>query len=141
MKKEIKILTVIKLVFSCHDVRSAKLPNRKPATIKGYRSYLRNWIEPFFQEYSVMLHKIQLDTIIKLINYINLSGKGKLNVMMAFHACLDFAWRSKIIPEMPPFPKKKEYGIVEPTIKWLPEDRQLAIIDAIPKIHRPIFYG
>lgn len=114
-------------------------PNRKPATIKGYRSYLRNWIEPFFQKHPVMLHEIQLDILIKLMNYINLSGKGKLNVMMAFHACLDYAWRSKFVPEMPPFPKKKEYGIVEPTIRWLPEDRQLAIIDEIPKIHRAIF--
>jgi integrase len=114
-------------------------PNRKPATIKGYRSYLRNWIEPFFQINPVMLHEIQLDTLIKLMNYIKLSGKGKSNVMMAFHACLDYAWRSKRIPEIPPFPKKKEYGIVEPTIRWLIEDRQMAIIDAIPEIHRPIF--
>jgi len=86
-----------------------------------------------------MLHEIQLDTIIKLMNYIKLSCKGKSNVMMAFHSCLDYAWRSKRIPEIPPFPKKKEYGIVEPTIRWLPEDRQLAIINEIPEIHRPIF--
>ena len=114
-------------------------PKKKPATIKGYRSYFCNWIEPFFRNHPVMLHEIQLDILNKLMNYINLSGKGKLNVMMAFHTCLDYAWRSKRIPEIPPFPKKKEYGIVEPTIRWLPEDRQMSIINEIPKIHRPIF--
>jgi integrase len=40
---------------------------------------------------------------------------------------------------MPPFPKKEDYGIVEPTIKWLTEDRQMAIINAVPEVHRPIF--
>lgn len=111
-------------------------PKKKPATVKGYRSYLKNWIEPFFRKNPIMLHEIQLDILNKLLNSIKLSGKGKLNVMMALHSMMDYAWRSKCIPEMPPFPRKEDYSIVEPTIKWVPEDRQLAIIDAIPKIHR-----
>lgn len=114
-------------------------PKKKPATTKGYRSYLRNWIEPFFIKNPVMLHEIQLDTLNKLLNYIKLSGKGKLNVMMAFHAMMDYAWRSKRIPEIPPFPKREDYGLVEHNIKWLPEDRQMSIVDAIPEVHRPIF--
>ena len=59
--------------------------------------------------------------------------------MNCFHAFMDYAWRSKRIPEMPPFPKKSDFGLVEPTIRWLPEERQMKIIDAIPEIHRPIF--
>ena len=114
-------------------------PKRKPATIKGYWSYYRNWIEPFFSNSQIRLHEIQLDNLTALLNSIKLSGKGKLNVMMAFHSMMDYAWRSKRIPEMPPFPKREDYNIVEPTIKWISEDRQMAIINAIPEEHRPIF--
>lgn len=114
-------------------------PKRKPATIKGYWSYYRNWIKPFFNQNPVRMHEIQLDTLNKLLNSIKLSGKGKLNVMMAFHSMMDYAWRAKRIPEMPPFPKREDYNIVEPTIKWIPEERQMAIINAIPEEHKPIF--
>lgn len=114
-------------------------PKRKPATVKGYWSYFRNWIKPFFQKHPVRLHEIQLDTLTKLLNYIDLSGKGKQNVLMAMHSMMDYAWRSRRIPEMPPFPRREDYNIVEPVIKWLPETRQMAIINAIPEDHRQIF--
>jgi len=114
-------------------------PKRKPATIKGYWSYYRNWIKPFFDTYPVRLHEIQLDTLTKFLNYIDLTGKGKSNVMMALHSMMDYAWRSKRIPEMPPFPRREDFNIVEPVIKWLPEERQMAIINAIPEEHRQIF--
>ena len=81
-----------------------------------------------------------LDTLDELLDSITLSGKGKHNVMMCFHAFMDFAWRSRRIFEIPPFPKKEDYGLVEPTIKWLPSERQIAIIEAIPEEHQPIFW-
>ena len=37
--------------------------NRKPATLKSYRGYFKNWIKPFFEENTVQLHEIQLDTL------------------------------------------------------------------------------
>lgn len=114
-------------------------PQKKPATVKGYWSYYRNWIEPFFKSHPVMLHEVKLDTLNTLLNSIKLTGKGKQNVMMALHSMMDYAWRSERIPAVPPFPKRSVYGIVQPTIKWLPEDRQMAIVDAIPEQHRPIF--
>ena len=51
--------------------------HKKPATIKGYESYFRNWIKPFFKKYPVMLNEIQLDTLNKLLDSIELTGKGK----------------------------------------------------------------
>lgn len=113
---------------------------KKPATIKGYRSYFRNWIKPFFEKHPVQLHEIQLDTLDKLLDSIKLEGKGKHNVMMCFHAFMDYAWRARRIFEIPPFPKRSDYGIVEPTIKWLPSERQIAILEAIPEHHQPIFW-
>ena len=81
-------------------------PTRKPATIKGYRSYMENWIRPFFETRPMMLHEVQLDTLHQLLGTIHLTGKGRLNVMMALHAMMDYAWRSRRIPEVPPFPKR-----------------------------------
>lgn len=37
---------------------------RKPATVKAYRSYLRNWIEPFFTKHAIRLHEIEYDTLL-----------------------------------------------------------------------------
>jgi len=113
---------------------------KTPATYKGYKSYFKNWIRPFFESHPVQLHEIQLDTLDKLLESLRLSGKGKHNVMMCFHAFLDYAWRAKRIPEIPPFPKRSDYKIVAPSIKWLPSDRQVKVIEAIPEIHQPIFW-
>ena len=41
---------------------------------------------------------------------------------------------------MPPFPEKKKYQIVSTPIKWLTEERQIAVIKAIPEAHQPIFW-
>jgi len=106
---------------------------KKPATYKGYKSYLDNWIEPFFEENPVMLHEIQLDTLDQFLDFINLTGKGKLNVMMCFHTFLDYCWRSKRIPEMPPFPKLEDYGIVKPILDYLTPKEQQAVYDHIPE--------
>lgn len=113
---------------------------KKPATHKGYVSYFKNWIKPFFEANPVQLHEIQLDTLDKMLEFITLSPKGKHNIMMCFHHFMVYAWRSKRIPEVPPFPEKSDYGLVEPLIKWLPEERQIAVINAIPDQHQPIFW-
>jgi integrase len=41
---------------------------------------------------------------------------------------------------MPLFPEEKKYNIVDPIIKWLPEERQLKVIRAIPEEHQHIFW-
>jgi len=52
---------------------------------------------------------------------------------------MDYAWRSNRIPSVPPFPKRDDYNIIEHRIKKLSSTRQMAIINAIPEEHRPIF--
>jgi hypothetical protein len=43
-------------------------------------------------------------------------------------------------PCLPPFPEKGDYNIVDPAIIWIPEDRQIKVIEVIPAIHQPIFW-
>ena len=114
-------------------------PRLSPATYKDYRNSIKNHLTPFFKANPVQLHEIQYDVLMKLLNSINRKGKGKANVMYCLHRCFDFAYRSRRIPEIPPFPEKADYNIQVPTIKWIPENRQLSIINEIPGIHKPIF--
>lgn len=112
----------------------------KPATQHEYKNSIERHLVPFFQEHPIQLHEIRYDTLLKLTRSIQRAGKGKMNVMYCLHRCLDFAWRSGRIVAVPPFPERKQYGIKDPEIKWLPEERQIAIINAIPQEHQPIFW-
>ena len=111
-----------------------------PATHKDYRNSIENHLAPFFRTKNIQLHEIQYDTLMELLSKINRSGKGKLNVIYCLRACLDYAKKSNRIMTMPSFPKKGAYGIIEPVIKWLPSDRQEAMIKSIPIEHQPIFW-
>jgi len=119
-------------------IESAK-PSLAPATYKDYSNSIRNHLIPFFMARPVKLQEINYGILLQLLNSIPRAGKGKLNVMYCLHACLKYAWRCGDIPAIPPFPEKKAYQIQEKSIKWLPEERQMAIINAIPEEHRPIF--
>jgi integrase len=115
-------------------------PTLAPATYKDYRGSIENYLIPFFEKEPIQLHEVRYDTLVRILNSIKRGGKGKLNVMYCLHACLDFAWRSGRIPVVPPFPKRKAYNITDTPIVWLPEDRQRAVIEAIPTEHQPIFW-
>jgi integrase len=115
-------------------------PTLKPATIKDYSNSIKKHLIPFFKKHPIQLSEIQHDTLIQILNSIKRKGKGKQNVMYCLHACMDYAWRSGRIVQVPPFPKKKQYKIQEPIIQWVPSDRQEKILNAIPKEHQPIFW-
>lgn len=111
-----------------------------PATIKDYKNSIKNHLIPFFKENPYQLHEIKYDVLVKLLNSIQREGKGKHNVLSCLRTCLSFAHKSNRISAMPAFPERKKYNIVEPAIKWISEERQIKIINAIPKIHQPIFW-
>jgi integrase len=115
-------------------------PTLAPATRKDYHNSIFNHLIPFFDKHPIELHEIQYDTLLALLNSIDRGGKGKLNVMSCLHVCLETAWRSHRIDVVPPFPRKKAYNIQETAIVWLPEERQKAVIEAIPMEHQPIFW-
>ncbi len=88
----------------------------------------------------MQLHEIQFDVLTELQSSLDLEGKGKYNVMYVLHRCLRYSKKSGRIPAMPEFPEKCTYQIVEPIIKWLPSDRQAAVLKAIPLEDQPIFW-
>lgn len=114
-------------------------PSISRGTLQAYRSSIKIHLEPFFRQHQIKLAEIQYDVLVMLLNSINRTGAGKMQTMKCLQSCLKHAWKSRRIPNMPPFPDRRMYQIVEPEIKWIPEDRQLAIIAEIPKHHQPIF--
>ncbi len=111
-----------------------------PATYKDYDNSIRNHLIPFFEKHRYHLHEIQYDVLRNLLNSIDRTGKGRLNVMYCLHSCLTYAWKSKRIQNLPAFPEKRLYRIQEKVINWLPEEIQIKILQAIPVEHQPIFY-
>jgi integrase len=111
-----------------------------PATYKDYLNSINNHLVPWFKRNPYDLHEIRYDTLCSLLAGIKREGKGKLNVMYCLRACLDYAWKAERIMAVPPFPERRLYGISKKKIKWITEDRQVKIIQAIPKEHQPIFW-
>ena len=121
-------------ISNCEDELS-------PATYKGYKSYVKNYIRPYFLKHNhLFLQDIQLDVLKHFKNSLNLAPKSKLNIMSCLHVIMDEAKRSRRISSMPSFPKKKDYQLIQQPIKWLPEERQMHVLEQIPEQHQPIFY-
>jgi integrase len=119
---------------------SAQRDTLSPATYKDYENSIKNHLCPWFEKHPFQLHEIRYDNLCELLRDIKREGKGKLNTMYCLHKCLDHAFKSDRIPIIPPFPERERYRIEEKEIKWLPEDRQIKIIKAIPEEHQPIFW-
>ena len=115
-------------------------PTLSPATYKDYYNSIENHLVPWFSQQRFQLHEIQYDILCMLLNDIKRESKGKMNVMYCLRAALGYAWKSGKILNLPPFPEKRLYGIVKKKPKWIPEARQVKIIEAIPKEHQPIFW-
>ncbi len=128
------------VVSYLHDWLKDRKDTLTPAGYEKYRAAVRKYLAPFFERHPVMLHEIQYDTLIKLMNWIKGSGKHKWNVVSTLHTCMAYAWKSRRILNLPPFPEKRLYGIKENAPVWLPSDRQRAVIEAIPKEHQPFFW-
>ncbi|MBP7508873.1 MAG: tyrosine-type recombinase/integrase [Prolixibacteraceae bacterium] len=111
-----------------------------PATHKDYENSIKNHLIPWFTKNPYQIHELQYDVLCRLLNDINRTGKGKKNVIYCLRRCLVHAFKSNRIPVMPLFPEEKKYNIVDPIIKWLPEERQIKVIKAIPEQHQPIFW-
>jgi len=111
-----------------------------PATAKDYENSIENHLIPWFRVNPVMLHEVQYDVLCRLLAEIKREGKGKQNVMGCLHAALIYAHKAGKILTVPPFPEKRLYQIEPTVIEAIPEARQIAIIQAIPEEHQPIFW-
>ena len=115
-------------------------PTLSPASVKAYRNFVYNYFVPYFEKNPCKLNDIQLDTLYEFLNTIDKAGSTKAAAFNCLHACLVYAWRSKRLQAVPPFPRRRDLGIIKKEIQWLKEIDQLTVLEAIPAIHQPIFY-
>lgn len=111
-----------------------------PATREDYLNSINNHLVPWFKMNPIMLHEIQYDTLCRLLKDIKRVGKGKLNVMYCLHNALTYAQKAEKIITVPPFPERRKYEIDPKPIEAISEERQIAVIKAIPIEHQPIFW-
>ena len=112
-------------------------PGLSPGTIKDYRNSIKNHLGPFFRGKNIELHEISKSILMQLKSNIKREDKGKKNVMGCLHACLAFACEDEKISRIPPFPKIET---VNRPRKYILEDEQDKIINAIPLEYQPIFW-
>jgi integrase len=121
------------------DWLDAREPTLTPGGYAKYKRDVNNYLIPFFTKYPVMLHEIRYDTLIKLVNFIDGSGKQKKNVVDTLRCCLRFAHKSERISGLPPFPEKKLYNIHNKPPVWLPRERFDKVMKHIPDEHKPFY--
>jgi integrase len=109
----------------------------QPATMKDYRYSIRNFIGPFFKDLDIRdirhHHLIEFKTSLSK----QVSDKTAFNIMSCLKTMLRYAWRNGDIQIVPPFPRL-EY--TKPPIRWLDEEAQVRVIEAIPEADRYIFW-
>lgn len=106
-----------------------------PNTLKDYRSSVKNYIIPFFENKDI--RRIRYNDLVKFHKWIKRTDKGKYNVMSCLRTMLRYAWRNEDINKVPPFPKLS-YEL--PEIEYLSFEQQNKVIEQIPERDRPIFY-
>lgn len=131
-----KLTDVIPYLEQWLESRSKTLT---PGGFIKYRTAVKNYLIPFFEENPIQLHEIQYDTLVQLLGWIKGSGKHKKNVVDTLRCCMRFAWKAKRIIAIPPFPEKKLYDIQKQPPEWLPFERHKKVMDALPPEHKPIF--
>jgi len=109
----------------------------QPGTIKEYRGAIRNHIGPFFEALDIrdIRHHHLMEFKTHLLE--NLSDKSVFNIMGCLKTVLRYAWRNGDIPIVPPFPR---LDYTKPAIRWLDEETQIRVIEAIPEADRYIFW-
>lgn len=112
-----------------------KASTASEATKKYYRKAINKSIEyfgPFFDIRYFTHSKLQI-----FYNSLDLSVKGKYNVLSVLKTMLHYAHNDELIAKVPPFPALP-LGLPE-EIRYLTYDQQRAVINAIQERHRPIF--
>lgn len=105
------------------------------STRKFYQKAMNKCIEYFGTDFDIRTFthsKLQI-----FYNELNLSVKGKYNVLSALKTMLHYARNDELIAKVPPFPALP-LGLPE-EIRYLTHDQQRAVLEAIPERHRPVF--
>ena len=108
--------------------------NGAEKTRRDYAGYFKNHINP--QIGGIDIRHLRLKHLQKLYKNLQLSPKGKYNVMGALKTMLRWAYDSEDIARMPGFPK---LSFELPEVEYLTFVQQEEVLKHIPEADRPIF--
>ena len=115
-------------------------PSLKPSTLANYKSNIEKHIKPFFQSSLAGLHEIDYMMLLQFAHSLDVESSTKYKVMRTLSTALKFAKKTNKLYSLPVFPSKQDLQMHDKPVIWIPESRQLKIIEAIPKEHQPIFW-
>ena len=121
------------------DWLETKIKQKAPATYYGWKSTIKNHLQPFFDGQAIGLHEIDYGILLKLKNGLELSDRSKKEVLGVLKRALVYAKKLNRIDAVPEFPNKEDYELDQREVVWLPEERQMNIINHIPQEHQPLF--
>lgn len=104
-------------------------------TKRVYRSSIRRAISYLGPEHDI--RTITHSKLLQLYNDLDLSEKGRYNVLTALKTMLRAAYKDELIKKVPPFPRLS-MGLPQ-EIPYLSQKQQAKVLEAIPERHRPIF--
>lgn len=116
--------------------------NWTPGTKRLYESYIRNHINPFFEEHPYQVAEVRKKQLQELKTYMGKKGvkpEFAKKVVDCLRSALFYAFDCEIIAQPPARIKKSAYQIPERSIKVTTPETQAAILKAIDEAHRPIF--
>lgn len=105
------------------------------ATKKFYEKANKKCISYFGEDFDIrnFTHsKLQI-----FYNELDMSVKGKYNVLASLKTMLNYAYKDDLIPRVPPFPSLP-LGLPE-EIAYLTYDQQQSVLGAIPERHRGVY--
>ena len=118
----------------------AKKPNLSENTYYSWRGFIKNHIEPYFDNRNIALHEIDFTILLEFVNQLPHKGQSKITVLSPLKSALAHAkQRDRIIEVMPDFPGRRDIKIQKKSIKWLPVDRVFNVIHSMLDCHQPIF--
>ena len=112
-----------------------KASTASEATKKFYQKAVNKCIAYFGKDFDIrhFTHsKLQI-----FYNDLNMSVKGKYNILSSLKTMLHYAHNDELIPRVPPFPALP-IGLPE-EIRYLTYDQQRKVLKDIPERHRQIF--
>ncbi len=110
--------------------------NAGKKTKRDYKGQINNYAIPFFG-YDKDIRKLRKAELTSFQKSLNLSEKGKYNVMGALKAMVRWAYSNEEIKHVPPFPKMSMGE--SPEIEYLTIEQQDKVLAEIPAQDTPVF--
>lgn len=116
------------------------ISKRAPATQAVYKSVMDNHVRPFFDDRRISLAEIDYGLLMELNAKLPLSETSKKMLFRVLKSFMQYCQKINRIDALPIFPSRDDFSPELKAPVWIPEHRQVRIIEAIDPDHQPIYW-